>query len=109
LAVRGPARRPSDLEVTAELAQLTAVLQNVKVANDGPVRFRVANHMFHLEESRLVGDNTKLTAGGTVDLNGRRELDIHASGQVNLGLLQTMYPDSSRPAQSTFRVALPGH
>jgi translocation and assembly module TamB len=93
LAVRGPARRPSDLEVTAELAQLTAVLQNVKVANDGPVRFRVANHMFHLEESRLVGDNTKLTAGGTVDLNGRRELDIHASGQVNLGLLQTMYPD----------------
>jgi translocation and assembly module TamB len=93
LAVRGPARRPSDLEVTADLAQLTAVLQNVKVANDGPVRFRVANHVFHLEEARLVGDNTKLTAGGTVDLNGRRELDVHASGQVNLGLLQTMYPD----------------
>src|SRR5882724_822374 len=93
LAVRGPARRPSDLEVTAELAQLTAVLQNVKVANDGPVRFRVADHIFHLEEARLIGDDTKLTAGGTVELTGRRELDIHASGQVNLGLLQTMYPD----------------
>src|SRR5882672_2498055 len=93
LAVRGPARRPSDLEVTAELTQLTAVLQNVRVANDGPVRFRIANHVFHLEEARLMGENTKLTAGGTVEMTGRRELDVHASGQVNLGLLQTMYPD----------------
>jgi translocation and assembly module TamB len=93
LTVRGPARRPSELEVTAELAEIKAVLQNVSVANDGPVRFRIANHVFHLEEARLVGENTKLTAGGTVEMTGRRELDMHASGQVNLGLLQTMYPD----------------
>jgi translocation and assembly module TamB len=92
-AVNGPARRPSDLEVTAELTQITASLQNVGVANDGPVRFRMANHVFHLDEAHLVGDNTKLTAGGTVEMTGRGEMDMHASGQLNLGLLQTMYPD----------------
>ena len=93
VTVRGPALRPADLEITAEVDQLTASLQNVTVANDGPVRIRVAQHVFQLEEAHLVGDNTKLTAGGTIAMTGSRELNLHASGQVNLGLLQTMYPD----------------
>ena len=92
-SVRGPVRRPADLDVTGELTQLTAELQNIRIANDGPIRFRVADHVLHLEEAHLAGDNTKLAAGGTVELTGRREMDVHASGQLNLGLLQTMYPD----------------
>ena len=86
-------RHPENLNVIGELSQLTAVLQNINIANDGPVRFRVANHVFHLEEAKLAGDNTQLSAGGMIELTGRRELDVHASGQLNLGLLQTMYPD----------------
>jgi translocation and assembly module TamB len=93
IAAQGPLRHAGDLTVTGELSQLTAVLQNINIANDGPVRFRVENHVFHLEEAKLAGDNTQLTAGGTIELTGRRELDVHASGQLNLGLLQTMYPD----------------
>jgi translocation and assembly module TamB len=91
--LRGPLRRPAELAASGELSQLTAVLQNINIANDGPVRFQVANQVFHLDEAHLVGDNTKLSAGGTIQLTGRRELDVHASGQLNLGLLQTMYPD----------------
>lgn len=93
LSAQGPLRHPENLNVIGELSQLTAVLQNINIANDGPVRFRVANHVFHLEEAKLAGDNTQLSAGGMIELTGRRELDVHASGQLNLGLLQTMYPD----------------
>lgn len=92
-SVHGPLRRPADLDISGELTQLSAVLQNINIANDGPVRFRVENHVFHLDEAHLAGDNTKLAAGGTIELTGRKEMDVHASGQLNLGLLQTMYPD----------------
>jgi translocation and assembly module TamB len=93
LTLRGPLRRPAELEATGELSELTAVLQNIKIGNDGPIHFEVAHQTFLLDEARFVGDNTKLSASGTIQLAGRRELDFKASGQLNLGLVQTMYPD----------------
>ena len=93
LDLSGPLRRPVELNATGVLTKLSAGLQNVAVTNDGPVRFQVKDHVLHLEETHLAGDNTKLLAGGTIELAGRREIDFHASGQLNLGLLQTMYPD----------------
>jgi len=93
LNLRGPLRRPAELEATGELSELTAVLQNIQIGNEGPIRFQVSNQTFHLDEARFVGENTKLSASGAIQLAGRRELDFNASGQLNLGLLQTMYPD----------------
>ena len=93
LDLSGPLRHPVDLNATGVLTKLSVGLQNVAVANDGPIRFQVENHVLHLNEAHLAGENTKLLAGGTIELTGSREIDFHASGQLNLGLLQTMYPD----------------
>ncbi len=92
-AVHGPLRRPADLDATGELTQFTAMVQNISIANEGPVRFRLAEHVLHLDDANLAGDNTKLALGGTIELTGQRQMDLHAAGQLNLGLLQTMYPD----------------
>ena len=93
LTANGPLVRPRALDIGGQISQFTASVQNISVANDGPVQFRVADGVFHLDEAKLAGDNTSLTAGGTIGLLGQREIDFHASGLLNLGLLQTMYPD----------------
>lgn len=93
LALAGPLRTPKDLDLTGEFSEVQTELQNIKLANDGPIRFRIASQTFHLEEARFAGDNTKVSAGGSVHLAGARELDVNAAGQINLGLLQTVYPD----------------
>ena len=93
LSLGGPLRIPRELDLKGELSEFHTELQNVKLANDGPIRFRVADQVFQLEETHFVGDNTQLAAGGIIHLTGSRDLDVHASGQINLGLLQTLYPD----------------
>jgi len=93
LTLAGPLRLPKNLDLTGELSEFQTELQNIKLANDGPIRFRVANQTLHLEEAHFAGDNTQFAAGGVVHLTGNRDLDVNASGQINLGLLQTLYPD----------------
>jgi len=93
LSAKGSLARPAALEVQGKLSQFAVSVQNVSIANNGPLQFRVAQGVFHLDEAKLAGDNTELTAGGTIEIMGRREIDFHAAGRLNLGLLQTMYPD----------------
>jgi len=51
-----------------------------------------------------VGDNTK-PRRGTVEMNGRRELDVHASGQVTSGCFRQCIPICLTTGTLTFRAA----
>lgn len=94
IELAGPLRRPSMLTVTGDIDQFSADMENVRVHNDGPLRFRVADQVLTVEQFKLAGEeNTEMTAAGTVALAGSKEMDLRAEGNVHLKLLQILNPD----------------
>ena len=91
--LRGPLRYPDHFEITGNLSDLYADVENIKLHNQGPVRFSVSHQLLNLEQIHLVGDDTDFSANGTVQLTGERALDLRAQGSVNLQLIQSLNPD----------------
>jgi translocation and assembly module TamB len=89
----GPLRRPRELQLTASLDNLDADIEGLKLSSAGPVRFSVANQSLKIEQFHLVGESTDISATGSVQLDGERELDLRAQGGLNLKLIETLNPD----------------
>jgi translocation and assembly module TamB len=93
LQVRGPLRRPRELEINGNLNDLFADVENIKVRNNGPISFAISNQFLKIQQFHLIGEGTDLSVGGTVRLNGEHEVDLRAQGHANLQLIQSFNPD----------------
>jgi translocation and assembly module TamB len=93
LHLQGPLLQPRDLNLTADLSDLLLDVENIKLHNDGPIRFSVSGQILQLQPLHLVGQDTDLTAHGTVHLSGERAVDVRVQGRANLGLIQTFNQD----------------
>ena len=91
--LKGPLRRPGLLEVNGDFSQFSAELEHMRIHNDGPLRFSMANQLLRLDQFRLAGDDTQLAIAGTVALAGTAQMDLRGEGHVNLKLLQSLNPD----------------
>ena len=89
----GPLRRPRELQFTANLDNLDADVEDVKIKNQGPIRFSMAEQTLQIDQFHLVGEDTDISATGKVRLSGDRELDLRAQGRVNLKLIESLNPD----------------
>ena len=87
--VEGPLRRPADIRVDGTLNAFSLAVENVKLSNQGPVGFAISAGSFQLDHLRLVGEDTDLSANGTVQLAGDHSIDLHARGRANLKLVQS--------------------
>lgn len=101
LRLRGPLRQLRQVDVFGNLSQLYVDLDNIKLRNDGPVRFAMSNQVVDVQQLRLVGDGTDLSASGKVHLAGSRELDLRAEGKLNLQLIQTLDPQFTTSGEVT--------
>ncbi len=106
--VRGPLRHPQDITATGSLDQLSANLENVVLQNDGPARFSLTQRTFRLEQLRLVGEDTSISASGSVQLAPPRRLDLRVDGHANLKLLQSYNSDLTSNGTATFGLNLEG-
>ena len=93
MQLQGELLRPRDLSITGNLSELAADIDNVKVRNDGPVRLAMSREALTIDQFHVIGDNTDLSATGSVQLSGDRALGFRAQGKANLQLLQTFNPD----------------
>jgi translocation and assembly module TamB len=91
--LQGPMSKPREWNMTGDFDQFAAEINGIKLHNDGPVQFRVANETLHLEKLHIVGDATDLQARGTAQLTGDRALRVNTTGHVNLSLIQSFSPD----------------
>jgi translocation and assembly module TamB len=91
--LRGPLRRPRDLDVDARLNQVQLEVENVPIQSDGPLRVVMRDGVLHLERFRLVGDGTDFTASGSVQLAEEQRVDLSVQGRVNMKLVQTFDPN----------------
>lgn len=94
IRLSGPLRQPRLLTVDGNLGQFSAEIENVKIQNDGPLRFVVKDQVLRLERFRLTGtESTFFTAQGSVALAGAKAMNLRGEGRVHLVLLQTFNPD----------------
>jgi translocation and assembly module TamB len=93
LQLRGPLRKPRALEVIGNLNDCFADVENIKVRNNGPISFTIANQFLKIQQFHLIGEGTDLTVGGAIQLNGDRELDLRAQGRASLQLVQNYDSD----------------
>jgi translocation and assembly module TamB len=93
LQLRGPLRKPRELEVIGNLNDFFADVENIKIRNNGPVSFTIANQILKIQQFHLIGEGTDLKVGGAIQLNGDRELDLRAQGRASLQLIQNYDSD----------------
>jgi translocation and assembly module TamB len=104
----GPLRRPRELQLTANLNNLDAEIENVKIRNDGPLRFSISKQSLRIDQFHLLGEGTDISAAGNVRLSGDPELDLRAQGQVNLKLIESFDPEFTSSGMVTVDVAVAG-
>ena len=107
-SVQGPLRFWRRLSGSAEIAKLSGNIKGVAITNSGPVRFTVADQVVSIDQLHIVGEDTDLSARGTVQLAGDRLVNVRADGKVNLKLLQTLNPDLIASGSSTIAVSAGG-
>ena len=93
LQLRGSLRRPREMTVVANLDDVDVNVDEMKLKNQGPVRFTLAQQVVRLEQLHIVGENTDFSAHGTASLLGNRDLDLAAEGHLNLQLIQNLNSD----------------
>ena len=104
----GPLRKPRELQITTNVDTLSAAVEDMQVKNQGPIRFSIANQALKIDQFHLIGEDTDISATGTLRLTGQRDLDVHAQGEVNLKLIESFSPDFTSSGVVTVDVALSG-
>lgn len=90
--LHGPLRDLKQSSFTGEFPRLSAEIENVKLSNQGPIRFSGANGTVQLEQMHIVGEGTDFSAQGSVPLVQPAQINLNANGQLNLKVLQGYYP-----------------
>ncbi len=108
--ISGEARHARDLtaEVTAE--RWSTAYAGIGVANDGPIRLRMANGILSVEQFRVAGEQGTrfLQVSGRVELTGRRRMDVRATGNLNLKLLESADPGLTSSGVADLNLAIGG-
>ncbi len=106
--VAGPLRYPDRMIGDARLQELTATVAGVHLTSEGGVHAQLANGSIHLDPLHITGENTDLRAQGSLSLRDKRQLDLSASGAINLRLAETLDPDLTASGTTTFQVEAHG-
>jgi translocation and assembly module TamB len=108
VTVAGPLAHPEELHGEARLQDLEATIAGVHLKSQGDVHATLANERIRLDPLHVTGEDTDLRAQGSLALTGARQLDLAASGSVNLKLAETLDPDLTASGTTTFQVEAHG-
>jgi len=106
--IEGPLAKPEELRGEARLQQLSVTLAGVHLQSQGGVHATLQNARIDLDPLHVTGEDTDLRAQGSLALKGTRQLDLAASGSINLKLAETINPDLTTSGTTTFQVEAHG-
>ncbi|HWF93212.1 MAG TPA: translocation/assembly module TamB domain-containing protein [Terriglobales bacterium] len=93
LHLQGSLLRPRDINVTGTLTNVSLSAVNVTLHNGAPVNFSIAQRVFRVDKLHMVGDETDLTAAGSLQLEAPYTMSWSAQGDANLRLIETLNHD----------------
>src|SRR5665213_2261226 len=108
ITLEGPLAHPEQLRGEARLQNMVATIAGVHLKSIGDVHATLANQRIQLDPLHVTGEDTDLRGQGTLALNGARQLDLAASGSVNLKLAETVDPDLTASGNTTFQLEAHG-
>ena len=108
VTLTGPLAHPEQLRGEARLQELEATVAGVHLKSEGGVHAALANERVQLDPLHITGEGTDLHLQGTLRLRGEQQLDLAASGSVNLKLAEMIDPDLTAGGTSTFQVEAHG-
>ncbi len=108
ITVAGPLARPEEMRGEANLQQLAVTVAGVHLHSEGSAHATLVNSKVNLDPLHVMGENTDLRAQGSLELKGKQQLDIAASGSINLKVAETIDPDLTATGTSTFQVEAHG-
>ncbi len=99
--LNGPLRDPKQFGARGQIDSLVAGIENIKVANQGPILFSLQKQVLGIDQLHLVGEGTDFTATGHVGLVGNNEIAARATGSVNMRILQSFSPEYTSSGLTT--------
>jgi translocation and assembly module TamB len=108
VSITGPLAHPDELQGEAQLRGLAFTVAGVQLQGEGGLHATLANGRIHLDPLHVTGQDTDLHMQGALSLAGERQLDLTASGAVNMKLAETIDPDLTASGSTTFQVEAHG-
>jgi len=108
VTVAGSLEHPAQMRGEARLQELAVTLSGVRIESEGSVHATLADGRIHLDPLHVTGDNTDMHAQGSLSLLDAQQLDLAASGSINLKLAETLDSDLTSSGISTFQVEAHG-
>jgi translocation and assembly module TamB len=108
VSVDGPLARPRQLRGEAQLRQLAFTISGVQLQGDGGLHATLSDGRIHLDPLHVTGENTDLHVQGDLSIEGAQQLDLAASGSINLKLAETLDSDLTASGSTTFKVEAHG-
>lgn len=119
VSLTGPLADTSQLSADMRVTDASLTLFDYELKNDGPLRMTFRENVFRLgtcgpresppacEPIRFKGVDTSLEIGGAADVTSR-VMNLHASGQASLAVLQAFYPSLSASGGAELGATLTG-
>jgi translocation and assembly module TamB len=108
VTVQGPLRDPNKWSLDGNLTDVSVDVEYAKLRNQGAVRFAYAQQLLQMEQMHFVGEGTDLTARGSVQFGGTRDINLTADGNVDLKLLHSIDPDITASGTMSMNMTVGG-
>lgn len=95
------------LLVDGTVDSLDMTLFDYAIRNARPIRIALDQHVVKVRDLQLIGDDTQLTVGGSISLHDEK-IELHASGDANLGILQGFFRDVRGSGRAQLAAAIDG-
>ena len=89
-SIKGPLKRPEQLEGQLEVPTLSLSYQSVQIASASPIRIDYRGRTITLQRTELKGTGTDLDLEAVVSMGGEGALRASATGNVDLRIIQTL-------------------
>jgi translocation and assembly module TamB len=108
ITVEGPLARLSEMRGEARLNQMAVTISGVHLQSQGGLHATLANSLIHLDPLHVTGEETDLRLQGTLSLKDKHQLDLTASGAINLKVAETLDRDLTASGNANFQVEAHG-
>jgi translocation and assembly module TamB len=104
LAVKGPLRRPSQLEAHVNIPVLSLGYESLLVRAVNPIQLDYSRSLLTLGPAEFQGSGTSFRLEGSVPLQSSSLLNIHATGSIDAEMLRILAPDVKSSGALSFDV-----
>jgi translocation and assembly module TamB len=107
-SVHGPVKDLARMDARVEIPTFQAQYKTLQVSNESPWKMSYRNGVVTIEEFRMKGSGTQLSAQGTIPVKGTAAMNVSAKGTVDMALLQMASPDVHSSGRMDFNVGSRG-